>query len=360
MRLSVVIRSRDEADRLRLTLTSLAQQTLPAEVIVVNDASIDHTQQVVAEASHWLPLRAIHHASSRGRSGAANAGAAAASGDVLLFLDGDTLAHPELVARHAMTHAAGSKVIGRGETFHVRSTRFLRDPETITPQPGQEARIAGLNDDERARLRVTRDQILNDFDSIERKAEPGIYPGAGPRRLYELEMDALRRHPDCTVLWAAASGSNLSMRRDDFLRSGGFHEQLDLSEQRELALKLCLGGARMVPVEGGRTYHLTHRSGWRDPLQTPSWEQAFYEAHPILAVKLLSVFWAGLSSPSVIPRASQIASLPELERAARGDNGIDYDAVRRLIPGLRELAPIASSTSARRRDISAATAQRRP
>jgi glycosyltransferase involved in cell wall biosynthesis len=41
--LSVVIRSRDEADRLRLTLTSLGRQTVEVEVVVVDDGSTDHT-----------------------------------------------------------------------------------------------------------------------------------------------------------------------------------------------------------------------------------------------------------------------------------------------------------------------------
>ena len=345
MQVSVIIRSRDEADRLRLTLTALAQQTVPPEVIVVNDAAADHTTEVLAEAAHWeaahwLSLRAIHHPAPRGRSGATNAGAAVATGDILLFLDGDTLAHPDLVARHAAAHGVAGKLVARGETFHIRNTRFLQNPETATPRPGEEDRIARLAPDERARLRVTRDEILNDFASIERRAEPGVYPGAGPRRLYELEMDALRHHADCTVLWAAASGSNLSVKRDDFLRVGGFREHLDLIEQRELALRLCLDGAHMVPVDQGRTYHLTHRSGWRDPLQDAAWEQMFYNAHPILAVKLLSVFWAGLSARNAIPPEAQIASLPALELAARGDNGIDYDAVRRLIPGLMELTRV--------------------
>lgn len=342
MLVSIVIRSRDEADRLRLTLTSLAQQSEPSEVIVVNDASVDHTPAVLTEAAHWLPLRVINHAAPRGRPGATNAGASVATGDVLLFLDGDTLAGPELVARHAAVHSSGGPYVARGETFHARGTRFLQDPEAATPRPGEEARIARLTSDEHARLRVTRNEIIYDFAAIERRAEPGIYPGAGPRRLYELEMDALRHHSGCTVLWAAAAGSNLSVRRDDFMRSGGFHEGLDITEQRELALRLCLNGARMVPVDGARTYHLTHRSGWRDPLQESTWEDVFYGAHPILAVKLLSVFWAGLSARSAIPPAARIASLPELEVAARGDNGIDYDAVRRLIPGLRELSSVAS------------------
>jgi GT2 family glycosyltransferase len=342
MSVSVVIRSRDEADRLRLTLTSLAQQTLRPEVVVVNDASGDHTRQVIAEAARDLPLNVIHHAAPRGRSGASNAGAAAATGDILLFLDGDTLAHPNLVSLHAAVHAGDIRRVARGETFHIRATRFLQDPEAGTPRAGEEARTARLSADERARMRVTRDEIIGDFASVERKGEPGVYPGAGPRRLYALEMDALRQHPDCAVLWAAASGSNLSMRRDDFLRCGGFHERLDLTEQRELALKLCRDGARMVPADGARTYHLTHRSGWRDPLEQTSWEQVFYAAQPIPAVKLLSVFWAGLGATSAIPSEARIASLPELERAARG-NGIDYDAVRRLIPGLAELAPVVSA-----------------
>jgi hypothetical protein len=258
-------------------------------------------------------------------------------------MDGDTLAHPELIARHAAAHASGGPHLGRGETFHIRDTRFLLDPEAATPRPGEEARIARLPSDERARLRVTRDEILDDFAAIDRRAEPAIYPGAGPRRLYELEMDALRRHPDCTVLWAAASGSNLSMRRKAFLSNGGFHEGLDINEHRELALRSCLNGARMVPVDGARTYHLTHRSGWRDPLLDTTWEELFFRAHPILAVKLLSVFWAGLSARNAVPSAARIASLPELEVAARGDNGIDYDAVRRLIPGLPELPPVVSA-----------------
>jgi glycosyltransferase involved in cell wall biosynthesis len=70
MRVSAVVRSKDEAGRLRLTLTSLARQTVPAEVIVVDDGSTDHTRGVLAEAAAWLPLRVVTHTTSRGRAGA--------------------------------------------------------------------------------------------------------------------------------------------------------------------------------------------------------------------------------------------------------------------------------------------------
>ena len=163
MSLSVVIRSRDEADRLRLTLTSLQGQADDAEVVVVNDGSRDHTDAVLDEASGWPALRIVRHETSVGRSAAANAGAGAASGDILLFLDGDTLAGPGLLRRHAAAHAHRPNLMARGETFHLRCTRFLADPESASPKPGEEQRLARLAPAEIERMRITRRQILEDF-----------------------------------------------------------------------------------------------------------------------------------------------------------------------------------------------------
>jgi len=162
-------------------------------------------------------------------------------------------------------------------------------------------------------------------------------PGAGPRALYEMEIDALINHPDCSVLWAASAGSNMSVSRRIFLDSGGFDEAIDNNEHRELALRLCAAGARMGFVAGGRTYHMTHRTGWRDPLVEADWETVFYRRHPVLAVKLLAVLWASISDNMPIPPDARICSLPDLERRSRGEDGIDYDAVRRAIPGLAPL-----------------------
>jgi len=57
-----------------------------------------------------------------------------------------------------------------------------------------------------------------------------------------------------------------------------------------------------------------------------------------MAVKLLNVFWASLNPRFRIPPEARIKTLPELEIAARGDTGVDFDAVRRLVLGLPELA----------------------
>jgi glycosyltransferase involved in cell wall biosynthesis len=314
MRPSVVIRTKDEARRLRLTLASLSTQTLQAEIVVVNDGSTDDTRDILREAEGALELVSIHHDAPRGRSAASNAGARAAHGEILIFLDGDTLAGPTVVERHVAVHASPN-VAGRGETFHVRSTRLLRDPETLEPWPGSEHALSQRSPGEVDRMRITRDAIVHDFASIERRASPGVYPGSGARRVYELEMDALDNHPASTVLWAAASGSNFSVERDSFLECDGFREDLDLNEHRELALRLCERGLRLVPVHGARTYHLIHGET-RNPLEEHTWEEIFYRSHPIAAVKLLSSFWASLAPDSAIPPDERILSLPELEAAA--------------------------------------------
>jgi glycosyltransferase involved in cell wall biosynthesis len=326
MQVSVIVRSRNEADRLRLTLVSLAAQTVPAEVVVVNDGSDDHTDTVLGEVMHSLRLIRVDHSVAMGRSAAANAGAARASGDVLLFLDGDTLAAPDLVATHLAVHRSRTGIVARGETHHLRGTRPLLDPEQGTPFPGQEDQVRLMPDRERKRAQVSRAEIQDDFVGVDARSQPGIYPGAGPRQLFELEMAALRDHPDCPALWVAASGSNQSVPRAAFMDAGGFDPDLSINEHRELALRLSLAGLKMVAA-GSRTYHMIHRSGWRDPLEDRDWEARFYQRHPVSEVALLAVLWESLSNR--LPEPSRIYSITALVEAARRCDGIlGCDAVR--------------------------------
>ena len=325
MHASVIIRSKDEADRLRLTLTSLARQSVTPEIVVVNDGSTDHTADVLDAAASKMALIRVDHARALGRPAATNAGAARASGDILIFLDGDTLAAPDFVSDHIERHRGRPRLVARGETYHMRCTRFFRDPETGSPRPGEEARVSRISSSELAKMRVTARDIVENFRSIEARAQPGIYPGAGPRLLFDLEMAALRQDPESDVLWAAASGSNMSVDRREFLAAGGLNEALDHNDHREIALRLCRNGHRMVPVMA-RSYHLTHRTGWRDPLADTAWEEVFYQAHPIPEVPLLRIFWGSLSDPAPYPTESLIRSLAELEKAAKkcaGASGIE-------------------------------------
>jgi glycosyltransferase involved in cell wall biosynthesis len=298
VRTSIVIRSRDEAARLRLVLVSLAGQDGLGEVVVVDDGSQDATPDVLAEAERYLPLTRVRHDSPRGRSAATNAGARAAGGDLLIFLDGDTLAGPGMVAAHAAAQSGAMDLVGRGQTWHLRCTRFFSDPEQGEFWPHEAHRAARMDAAERTAACVTAAQVRDDFEEVRRRAAPGVYPGAGPRRLHEVEMQALRDRPGSGRLWAAASGSNLSVRRDRFLEAGGLDPEIDLNEHRELAYRLCAAGARVAPVEDAVTYHLTHRSGWRDPLAEARWEGVFRRRHPGAPLEALKQFWRTVDEPN--------------------------------------------------------------
>ena len=323
MKISVVIRSHNEAPRLRVVLASLEDQPGLDEVVVVDDGSFDDTAKVIAEASRRLPLRGLHHVTAAGRSVAANAGAQAASGDIVIFLDGDMIAGPGLIAAHRARHAEeDDALICRGSNWHLRCTRTLLDPENGIPFPAHAERHASLSETERNAMRVTSWQVRTAFDAIAVRAQKGIYPGFSPGLLHDSEMQALSETPECPVLWAAASGSNQSVRRADFLAIGGFDACIDINEHRELARRLVLAGARMAAVPAARVYHLVHRSGWRDPMIESGWEERFWNRHPAPEVALLPIFWASLSSHPSIPAEKRIVSLSQLAEVAARHAGL--------------------------------------
>ena len=114
---SVIIPTYNRKDILELVLRSLAQQTYPSEryeVIVVDDGSDDGTDGLAKQMSHAVPyaLRYLRQERQGARSARArNLGMGAASGEVLLFLDSDIVASPELVAEHAMSHAREPRLV---------------------------------------------------------------------------------------------------------------------------------------------------------------------------------------------------------------------------------------------------------
>ena len=89
--LSVVIPALNEADNIADLLVALAQQTrLPDEIIVADAGSIDDTTEIAKQYGAKIVSGGLP---AVGR----NAGAAAATGDVILFLDADVLPAPQFV-----------------------------------------------------------------------------------------------------------------------------------------------------------------------------------------------------------------------------------------------------------------------
>ncbi|WP_188196082.1 glycosyltransferase family 2 protein [Nonomuraea sp. SYSU D8015] len=111
--LSVIIPTHRDAECLEIMLRSLTRQTLAPErfeVIVVRDGDYPG-YEAAEEAGKPLDLQLITLPERRGRSAARNHGIARARGRVILFLDADSHASPELLQRHLGHHSNGPRVV---------------------------------------------------------------------------------------------------------------------------------------------------------------------------------------------------------------------------------------------------------
>ena len=106
-RASVVVPARNEAATLPHLLASLAaQRPTPHEVIVVDDGSGDGTGDVARRAGATVISALPPPAGWLGKPWACHTGAAAASGEVLVFVDADTWFGPRSLTRVLGAHAA--------------------------------------------------------------------------------------------------------------------------------------------------------------------------------------------------------------------------------------------------------------
>lgn len=97
------------------------------EIIVVVDGSTDGTAEALEGLKCPFPLRVIDQP-NRGQANARNHGARRASGDIILFLDDDMMAEPDILDEHARTYEAGADaVVGDFPVDPRSSPGFLTD-----------------------------------------------------------------------------------------------------------------------------------------------------------------------------------------------------------------------------------------
>lgn len=93
--LSVIIPAKNESAGLGLFLESLRGKYQDAEIIVVDDGSSDQTPDIAIAAG----CRVVRHPYSKGNGAAIKTGARHASGEILVFMDGDGQHRPEDLPR---------------------------------------------------------------------------------------------------------------------------------------------------------------------------------------------------------------------------------------------------------------------
>ncbi len=116
-RISVVVPTRNRAQRLRALLASLAEQDAPAfEVIVVDNASSDDTLAAVAAAEAGVHVRAIHLPRPSGPAVARNRGWRSARAELVVFCDDDVVATPGWLAALHAAHERDPAALVQGRT----------------------------------------------------------------------------------------------------------------------------------------------------------------------------------------------------------------------------------------------------
>lgn len=101
--LTIIVPAKDEAAGLASLLPALRQQAPGAEIIIVDDGSNDDTALLCRKHQ----VKVISHPSSLGNGAAIKSGARAATGDILLFMDGDGQHKPEDIPRLLQKLAEG-------------------------------------------------------------------------------------------------------------------------------------------------------------------------------------------------------------------------------------------------------------
>jgi len=131
LQLSIIIPLLNEAESLPALLDDLGRQEgIPFEVILVDGGSVDDTADLAAKrsAESPFPCRVLQSAKGRGRQ--LNAGAAAARGDLLLFLHADSaFADPQALQRGVAALAAAREARGHTRVAGHFALRFARSSD---------------------------------------------------------------------------------------------------------------------------------------------------------------------------------------------------------------------------------------
>jgi len=122
MPLSIILPAKNEAASIAAVIARIRQLYPDDEILVVNDGSDDNTASLAESAGATV----ISHPVSMGNGAAIKAGARAAKGDVLVFLDGDGQHKPDDIPRLLDKLGEGyDMVIGaRSSSSHANTARL--------------------------------------------------------------------------------------------------------------------------------------------------------------------------------------------------------------------------------------------
>jgi glycosyltransferase involved in cell wall biosynthesis len=224
---ALIINTCNQPDYLARVLQAVAvQNEFPDEVVIADDGSNDETRRIIAQWSTGQPFH-VYHAwqPKKGfrRSRILNVAISQVQSDYLIFLDGDTIPHPDFAADHRGLARRGFFIQGHRVLVSKKASNFFGAGE---------------------------------FRSDRRKA---FFSGqlSGLKHIFRWILPFKQIVPDLD----GVRGCNLSVWRSDLVKINGYNEEFVGwgCEDLDLALRLMNSGIRRLDVRGhALCYHLWH------------------------------------------------------------------------------------------------------
>ncbi len=241
MKISFVVLTYNRTDALLPVLRSLAAQCgARHEVLIADDGSRPEQVQSLLDScpAFYCPVRHIWHPDTGFTAARArNLAAHQATGDYLVFLDGDCVPNWAFVKNHERLAEAGCFVNGSRVLLSERLTAQVLSGDCDLP--GKTALFWWP-----ARLKGDSNKLLHLL--------------VWPWRLFRVQPQGFR--------WRGIRSCNFGVWRDDFVRVNGFDETFEGwgHEDADLVLRLThLGLARKNGFMATEVFHLWHRENPR-------------------------------------------------------------------------------------------------
>lgn len=282
--ISVVIPTRDHSGLLERTLASLSRQRFPRgryEVVAVDDGSTDETPGVLRRWARRLPLRSLRQP-GRGPAAARNRGVLAARAGLILFLDDDCLAAPELLGEHRRGRRAAGGGVLQGWT---RSGLAAWSAGAVASFGGRRGEAAGASP---RWLYTPEDVARGRARPLPVRARVGVSENAV--RAFSPGLKGLE------TSWMLLSTRNVSVPKALLLEAGLFDEGFRTSsyEAKELGLRLHRRGARFAMQERPLCWHqVTGTDPARLAAAMAEAYRLFCSKHPVMEVFLARHYEVG-------------------------------------------------------------------
>jgi glycosyltransferase involved in cell wall biosynthesis len=236
LKASIITATYNQKDTLKLHLLGWTQQKYPFdlfEIIVADDGSSDGTEELIKEMTNTLPYKLKYYSQEDKGFRLAkvrNGGIALSKGDVVFFVDADTIASPEYIWEHMKYYHVSDKIAVVGMRHRIEPT-------------------------------VNEDTVLNKINTL--KDMPMLKDTAASQKVRDWRNNILFNNIVWRKQWKVHGGFHgtlVSCRREDIVGVGGWDESFTQygQEDTEMAYRLLSKVQFLISNPKARLYHLEH------------------------------------------------------------------------------------------------------